>query len=211
MQKTGILNPGETVIPYPIYVFIGTSIWGLFISALTTVASGLISNADLVIRTNIPKIGLAVTGLATLCYNLIINLMVLIFLLFVYEHPPSVWAVFYPLIVLPIIILGVGIGLILSVIGAVARDVTGMFVTLISLVMYITPVVYIAEFSNQVLNVIVRWNPLAYLVDAPRSLFMLGRIENIEGYTFSILFSILVLWMGLHAFYLIKDKVAERL
>lgn len=211
MQWTGILNPGKTEFPYPIYVYIGTSIWGLFISSLTTVASGLINNADLVMRTNIPKIGLAVTGLATLCYGLLVNLVVLVLLLFVFRLTPSPWALLYPLTVLPIIMLGVGMGLILSVVGAVARDITGMFVTLINLVMYVTPVVYTAQFANPVLQDVVRWNPLTYLVDAPRSLFVMGRMPEPAGYALAIVFSVAVLWLGIHAFYLIKDKVTERL
>jgi lipopolysaccharide transport system permease protein len=211
MQHTGILNPGVTEFPYPIYVYIGTSIWGLFISALTTVAGGLIGNSDLVMRTNIPKIGLAVTGLATLCYGLLVNLVVLVLLLLAFRLVPSPWALLYPLTVLPIIMMGVGLGLILSVVGAVARDVTGMFTTLINLVMYVTPVVYTAQFTSPLLQAVVRWNPLAYLVDAPRSVFVLGRMPEPTGFTLSVMFSIAVLWLGIHAFYLIKDKVTERL
>jgi ABC-type polysaccharide/polyol phosphate export permease len=211
MQWTGILNPGQTEFPYPIYVYIGTSIWGMFISSLTVVANGLIGNADLVMRTNIPKIGLAVTGLASICYNLLVNLIVLVILLFVFRLSPSGWSLIYPLTVLPIVMLGVGLGLILSVVGAVARDVTSMFVTLVNLVMYITPVVYTAQFANPVLQQVVRWNPLTYLVDAPRSLFVMGRMPDPAGYALAILFSMGVLWSGIHAFYLIKDKVTERL
>jgi ABC-type polysaccharide/polyol phosphate export permease len=162
-------------------------------------------------RTNIPKIGLAVTGLASLCYNLVVNLLVLVLLMFVFGRLPSAWALLYPLTVLPIIMLGVGIGLMLSVVGAVARDMTGMFVTLINLVMYVTPVVYTAEFSNPVLQRIVFWNPLTYLVDAPRSLFVLGIVPYWPGYLAASLFAVAVLWLGIHAFYLIKDKVTERL
>lgn len=211
MQSTGILNPGKTELPYPIYVFIGTSIWGLLISALTTVASGLIGNADLVMRTNIPKIGLAVTGLAALCYNLLVNLIVLVLLLLAFKLVPSPWVLLYPVAVLPIIMLGVGVGLILSVVGAVARDVTGMFISLISLLMYVTPVVYTAQFTHPVLQQIVKWNPLTYLVDTPRSLLAVGSIPSPAGYAYATLFAVLILWMGIHAFYLIKDKVTERL
>lgn len=211
MQWTGVLNPGQTEFPYPIYVYIGTSIWGLFISALTSVANGLIANSDLVMRTNIPKIGLAVTGLASICYNLLINLLVLFFLLLAFHLAPSPWGVFYPLLVLPILMLGIGIGLILSVVGAVARDVTGMFTTLINLAMYVTPVVYTAHFANPLVQEVVRWNPLSYLVDTPRAIFVQGRVPDIAGYALASAFSMAVLWIGIHAFYLIKDKVTERL
>jgi ABC-type polysaccharide/polyol phosphate export permease len=211
MQWTGILNPGTMEIPYPIYVYIGTTIWGLLVSALTTVAGGLIGNADLVMRTNIPKIGLAVTGLASLFYNLVVNLAVLVALLLAFRLVPSPWALAYPLLVLPIILLGVGAGLILAVVGAVARDVTGMVVTLLGLVMYVTPVVYTAQFPQPVLQALVAWNPLTYLVDAPRSLLVSGKIASPGGYAAATVFAIAVLWLGTHAFYLVKDKVAERL
>lgn len=211
MQMTGILNPGETGIPYPIYVYIGTSIWGLLIGAITTVSGGLIGNADLVMRTNIPKIGLAMTGLANLCYNLLVNVFLLLLILLLFRLPPSPWALFYPVAILPMILLGVGIGLILSVVGAVARDVTVILTNLINLLMYITPVIYTAQFSQPLLQALVRWNPLTYLVDAPRSLFMLGRVPHPSGFVLSIIFSLIITWLGIHAFYLIKDKVTERL
>jgi lipopolysaccharide transport system permease protein len=211
MQMTGILNPGEVGIPYPLFVYIGTTLWGLLVSSITTVANGLISNTDLVMRTNIPKIGLAVTGMASLCYNFLVNTVVLFLLLLVFQLMPSPFALLYPLIVLPIIMLGVGIGLILAVVGAVARDITGMFITLINLMMYITPVIYTAQFKNPLLTEVVRWNPLTYLVDAPRSLFVLGIIPDRAGFILATCFSLTVLWLGIHAFYLIKDKVTERL
>ena len=210
MQSTGILNPGKTEIPYPIYVYLGTTIWGLFINVLTVVANGLIANADLVMRTNIPKIGLAITGLASICYNLIVNLVVLLALLLFFGLPPSPWALLYPLTILPIVMLGIGIGLILSVVGAVARDITGMFTTVINLGMYITPVIYTAQFTEPFLKLVVLWNPLTYLVDVPRGMFMLGHLPGL-AYLLAIFFSIAVMWLGIHAFYLIKDKVAERL
>jgi len=211
MQSTGILNIGNIAIPYPIFVFVGTTVWGLLIGALTTVANGLVVNADLVMRTNIPKIGLALTGMANICYGLLINLVVLALLLLVYGVVPSPWALLYPIAVLPIVLLGIGFGLILAVIGAVARDITAMFATAFNLLMYVTPVVYAAEFSNPVLQAIVRWNPLTHLVDAPRSLLVAGQIKDPVAFAAACVFALLVLWCGLHAFYLIKDKVAERL
>jgi ABC-type polysaccharide/polyol phosphate export permease len=211
MQWTGILNPGTTPFPYAVYVYIGTSVWGMFMSALGTVSNGLIANTDLVMRTNIPKIGLAVTGMASMAYSLCVNLVVLVILLLMFRMKPSLGILLYPLTMLPIILLGAGIGLILSVVGAVARDVTGMFTTLINLVMYVTPVVYTAQFNNPALQAIVYWNPLTYLVDTPRSVLALGTVPSPIGFALSTLLSVLVLWVGVHSFYLIKDKVAERL
>ncbi len=211
MQKTGILNPGDVGIPYPVYVYIGTTIWALLINTITVVSGGLINNTDLVMRTNIPKISLAVTGLANIFYNLLVNMVVLIVLLLVLKITPSIWIFFYPLAVLPIIMLGMGIGLFLSVVGSVARDVSSMFISIFNLVMYITPVVYTAQFEQPLLQAIVNWNPLSYLINSPRSLVVLGEFPEPGAYALATLSAFFLLFLGVHIFYLIKDKVAERL
>ena len=211
MQSTGILNPGDIGYPYAVFVFIGTTLWAIFMTAMGNVANGLIGNTDLVMRTNIPKIGLAVTGLAPLSYSIIVGFVVLAIVMITVRLLPSPWAILYPFAMLPIILLGVGMGLILSVVGAVARDVTGMATTVINLVMYVTPVIFETKFEHPVLQFIVRWNPLTYLVDTPRSLFVLGRVPDPLGFTLATIFALVVFWVGIHAFYLIKDKVSERL
>ncbi len=211
MHRTGILNPGTLDFPYPIYIFIGMGIWGLLISTFSTISGGLLGNADLVMRTSIPKISLAITGLAGILYNLIVHVVVLLIVLAIYRLPPAPWALLYPLAVLPMILLGVGLGLMFAVVGAVARDVTGMATTALGLLMYLSPVIYKAEFQHPLLQALVTWNPLSYLVDTPRSLFINGVIPDPRGFALALLFSLLVLAVGVHAFYLIKERVAERL
>lgn len=211
MHRTGILNPGTLDMPYPIYIIVGMGIWGMLISTFTAVSGGLLGNADLVMRTNIPKIALAITGLAGILYNLIVHVVVLLVVMAIYGLAPAPAALFYPLAVLPMILLGVGLGLMFAVVGAVARDVTGMAATVLGLMMYLSPVVYKAEFPHPILQALVAWNPLTYLVDAPRSLFMAGVMPSTGGYVLASAFSCGVLALGVHAFYLIKDKVAERL
>jgi len=211
MNRTGILNPGTLDMPYPVYLFAGMGIWGMLISTFTTVSGGLLGNADLVMRTNIPKIAIAITGLAGILYNLIVHVAVLLLVMALYGLPPAPAALFYPLAVLPMILLGVGLGLMFAVVGAVARDVTGMATTALGLLMYLSPVVYKAEFPQPLLQALVSWNPLSYLVDTPRSLFMVGTVPDLHGFALAVLFSLAVLAFGVHAFYLIKDRVAERL
>lgn len=211
MHWTGILVPGSVDVPYPLYVYMGTSIWGLLIGVLTTVASGLVGNADLIMRTNIPRIGLALTGMANVLYGVIVNICVLLVLMATYGIAPSVWALAYPLALLPILLLGMGIGLFLAVIGAIARDVTTIFTALLNLLMYVTPVLYPVRFAQPLLVTVTQWNPLTYLVDTPRALFIAGNVPNLPGFAIASAFSVASFLFGLYTFYLIKDKVSERL
>lgn len=51
----GVLNPGVGDIPYPIFTLLGASIWGCLAGTMGAVSNGLMAQADLVMRTDIPK------------------------------------------------------------------------------------------------------------------------------------------------------------
>ena len=54
LQKTGMLHPGEMGIPYPAYVLIGTSMWGLFMGFFNSAKETLSSGQSLVMQVNYP-------------------------------------------------------------------------------------------------------------------------------------------------------------
>src|SRR6185437_7872957 len=56
MNFMGVLNPGATTVPYPVYAFIGISLWGFLTSTVAVMSGGLNAQSDLIMRTNIPKI-----------------------------------------------------------------------------------------------------------------------------------------------------------
>lgn len=211
LHRAGILSPGTMAMPYPIYIVMGMGIWGFLTNAFVVVSGGLQGNQDLIMRTNIPKITFAITGMANILYSILVHCFVVLLFALLLGVRPSVWALLYPIALLPIVLVGVGLGLMFSVVGTVARDLTGIMATFLNLLMFLSPVVYKPEFGNSVLKAIVDWNPMTYLVDIPRSLFVLGEFPNPQGFAAATLFSLVVMGLGLHSFYLIKDKVAERL
>ena len=211
MAYAGVLRPGTTEVPYPLYVYFGTAYWGMMIATLTTVANGLLGNSELLLRTNVPAIALALAGMANNAYNIVVSTLVFVLVLLISGFTPSPYAVLYPVLMLPMVLLGLGIGLMLAVIGAVARDVTSIVTTMLGFLMYLSPVVYVTNFQQPLLRAIVAYNPLTYLIDMPRELVLMGRTTGWEGFALASLFSLVVLALGIHGFYLIKDKVVERL
>ena len=70
---------------------------------------------------------------------------------------------------------------------------------------------YAAKFENPLLRLLVTLNPMTYLVEFPRNLVCLGVAQPLGGFVLATAFSFGVLVLGIHGFYLIKDKVVERL
>ncbi|MFZ3014539.1 MAG: hypothetical protein WA045_12635, partial [Nitrospira sp.] len=167
----GVLRPGEGEIPYAVYVMVGSTIWGCLPGAMGAVSGGLQAQADLIMRTRIPKLALALSSLAGLSYGILISMVTITIIFVSMGARPTWWLLAYPLLALPMVLLGTSIGLVLSVLGSIARDLTPMVTQVLALVMYVTPVIYIhSTIQNTFVNALISWNPMTYLVDVPRSL-----------------------------------------
>jgi lipopolysaccharide transport system permease protein len=208
----GVLNPGQGEIPYTLYVLVGSTIWGCLPGAMGAVSGGLQAQADLIMRTRIPKLALAVSSLAGLLYGILISMITMAVIFMVMGVTPTWWFLAYPLLVLPMVLLGTAMGLVLSVLGSIARDLIAMVSQALSFVMYITPVIYVhSTIKNEYVRTLIDWNPISYLVDVPRSLICLGRADNTDIFLYASLGTVILVAFGLRIFYLLEDLVAERL
>jgi len=208
----GVLQPGQGEIPYMVYVLVGSTIWGCLPGAMGAVSGGLQAQADLIMRTRIPKLALAVSSLAGLIYGILISMITMAIVFVVMGVTPTWWFLAYPLLILPMVLLGTAVGLVLSVLGSIARDLTPMASQALALVMYITPVIYLhSTIQNPFVKNLIDWNPISYLVDVPRSLICLGRADNVDIFLSVSLGTVILVIIGLRIFYLLEDLVAERL
>jgi lipopolysaccharide transport system permease protein len=208
----GVLNPGQGEIPYTLYVLVGSTIWGCLPGAMGAVSGGLQAQADLIMRTRIPKLALAVSSLAGLLYGILISMITMTIIFVATGVTPTWWFLAYPLLVLPTVLLGTGVGLVLSVLGSIARDLTPMTNQVLALAMYITPVIYVhSTIQNALVKTLIDWNPITYLVDVPRSLICLGRADNVDIFLLASTGTVMLVAIGLRVFYLLEDLVAERL
>jgi lipopolysaccharide transport system permease protein len=176
------------------------------------VSGGLQAQADLIMRTRIPKLALAVSSLAGLLYGILISMITMTIIFAATGITPTWWFLAYPLLVLPMVLLGTAVGLVLSVLGPIARDLTPMASQMLALIMYITPVIYVhSTIQNAFVKTLIAWNPITYLVDVPRSLMSLGRADNVDIFILVSTGTIVLVTLGLRIFYLLEDLVAERL
>jgi len=158
----GVLRPGDGEIPYTVYVLVGSTIWGCLPGAMGAVGGGLQAQSDLIMRTRIPKLALAVSSLAGLLYGIVISMVTMAAVLLVMGRTPSWWFLIYPLLVLPLVLLGTAAGLVLSVVGPIARDLIALATQALAFVMYVTPVIYLhSTIQNPLVKRIIDWNPIA--------------------------------------------------
>lgn len=208
----GVLRPGEGEISYPAYVMVGTAIWGCLPGSMGAVSGGLQAQADLIMRTRIPKLALALSSLAGLLYGILISMVTMTVIFILTGTTPTWWLLAYPLLALPMVLLGTSVGLVLSVLGSIARDLTPMISQMLALAMYVTPVIYVhSTVQNAFVKTLIDWNPMSYLVDVPRSLICLGHSDHTGVFLMVAMGTAVLVAIGLRIFYLLEDLVAERL
>ncbi|MCL1939107.1 MAG: ABC transporter permease [Desulfovibrionaceae bacterium] len=212
LYVAGVLQPGEGDMPYTLYVLLGSSIWGCLPGAMGAVSGGLQAQADLIMRTRIPKIALAVSSLANLCYSIMVGMITTLIVFLFCGIVPTWWFLLYPLLILPMILIGLSIGMVLAVLGTIAKDLTPLATQGLALLMFVTPVVYLrSAIGNPIIQSLITYNPLTYLIDVPRALLVTGRAENVGVYLMVAAGSVVLAIIGIRIFYLLEDLVAERL
>jgi lipopolysaccharide transport system permease protein len=211
MNATGILNVGDVGIPYPAYVLLSTSIWSLFVGFFTAAQGTLGSGAAFIMQVKYPHEALLLKQMAQQIANFIIAFLLNIAVLIAFGVTPSWKIVFFPVLILPMFFLAAGIGLVVSVIGVVATEIQTAVNLILGLLIYVTPVIYAPTFKNPLLQTIIKWNPLTYLIGVPRDLIIYGRIDHFDRFVTTALLSLLVFLFSWRLFFVSEDKVIEKM
>lgn len=211
MNMAGILKPGDVGIPYPAYVLLGTSIWGLFMGFYGSAVGTLSAGNGFIMQVKYPHEALFAKQILQHLATFFIGFLVIIFVLLAFGVFPSWKIIFFPLVIIPLFLLGSAMGLIVSVVAVVAVEVQKVVDTGLGFLIFLTPVLYAQDFINPYVVTIVDWNPLTYLVGASRDIIVQGRINNVEQYAYSTLFALVVFLIAWRLFYVSEEKVIEKM
>jgi len=211
LQKTGLLRPGDVGIPYPAYVLIGTSMWGLFMGFFNAAKETLSAGKALVMQVNYPHEALLFMQTAQHLANFLITFGITIVVLVLFGVLPSWKIVLFPLVIVPLFFLAAAIGLVVSMIAVVSIDFDKIVNVCLGLMMWITPIIYSDKVDNQFVQTLIAWNPLTYLVCSARDIIIYGRLYNTAGYCVCAGLSFLLFMISWRLFYVSEDKIIERM
>ena len=211
LQKTGMLHPGELGIPYPAFVLVGTTMWGLFIGFFNSAKQTLSSGKALVMQVNYPHEALLFMQTAQHLANFLITFVITIVVLILFDVMPSWKMIFFPFVILPLFFLAAAIGLVVSMVSVLSIDFDKMVNVVLGLMMWITPVIYSETVDNQLVQTLISWNPLTYLVCSARDIIIYGRLFDTTGYCICSGLSLILFLVAWRLFYISEDKIIERM
>ncbi|MCQ2347496.1 MAG: ABC transporter permease [Paludibacteraceae bacterium] len=158
-------------IPQPVFYLSGICLWEYFSTCLTTCATTFSTNAGLFGKVYFPRLvsPLSVCFGKLFRFSLQLSTFVIVYIYFVLRGVhlcPNWYLLLFPIIMLCMIGMALGLGLMVSSMTTKYRDLTGFFGTFVSLWMYATPIVYpLSYVTNPMLHKVMLLNPMTPLVE----------------------------------------------
>lgn len=195
LNSQNILKVAETNIPYPVYVMIGTLLWQVFLDGLNSPLKLVIASRAMLAKINFPREALIIASVYEVVFNFLIRLVLLVavFMWFNIAVPHTI--VFVPLGVMALIMFGLMVGVFLTPLGMLYRDVEKGIMIITSMWFFLTPVVYPppVDFPG---NIIAKFNPVSLLLTTTREWLISGISVDLNSFVIVFGATILLLLFG---------------
>ena len=209
-KGSGVVNLGETSLPYPAYVMFGMTLWQTFTEAINAPVQGVTQGKQMLVKINFPREAIALGKLGEVFFNFGIKL-ILIVGLFIWFKIPVTWSVILaPVALIHLIMLGTAIGLFLAPLGALYQDISLSITFATGFWLFLTPVVYPVP-SEGLFGTIVQLNPVTPLLVTTRELATTGEISEPVGFWVASAIAIVGLLLAWLFYRLAMPFVIERM
>ena len=158
-------------IPQPVFYLSGICLWEYFSTCLTDAAGTFQTNASLFGKVYFPRLVTPVSKVISKMFRFSLQLITFVFVYVLYvikgvELHPNWYLLLFPVLILMIQSLALGLGLIISSATTKYRDLTNFFGVFVSLWMYATPIVYpLSYVTNPTLHKIMLFNPMTAIIE----------------------------------------------
>lgn len=209
-RNAGVVNIGDTDIPYLAYVMFSMALWQTFTEALMGPIQAVNSAKPMLAKINFPREAIVLAKLGEVFFNFAIKLL-LIVALFLWFRIPVPWTVVLaPVALVHLVAFGTAIGLWLAPIGALYQDVTRALPLIMSPWLLLTPVVYPPPQSG-VFGTIVQLNPVTPLLVTTRELATVGTVSHPGGFWLASGLALVFLLLGWLLYRLAMPFIVERM
>jgi len=210
LNRTGVLNVGEVEVPYPAYALLGLTIWQVFAGGLVSCSEAIMAGGSMVSKINFPKESLVIAAFGQALADMLVRLLLVIAVFAYYRLMPPLASLLFPLALIPIMLFTLGLGLGLSLLNALMRDVANIVTIATTFLLFLTPVLYAPPRSGA-FALLSRYNPLAALVTGPRDLVLKGYLSDPGGFALAGVLAAVVFILSWRLFHLAETRIAERI
>ena len=197
----GLAKVPSEGVPYPIFSFAALLPWELFSNALSISSRSLVQNRHMITKIYFPRVILPLSSTLSGVVDFLIAFVILLAMMAFYRIQPTLNMLTLPLFLLLAIVAALGVGLWLSALNVLYRDIGYITPFLTQFWLFITPIVYPTSMIPEQWRVLYALNPMTGVVEGFRWA-ILGTQQGAPGLTLyiSIAVSVVLLISGMYYF-----------
>ncbi|MBV6495236.1 MAG: ABC transporter permease [Acidobacteria bacterium] len=187
-------------LPQPLFYMAGITAWNYFADCITKTSTVFKDNANIFGKVYFPRLILPLSIVTSNLVRFGVQMLLFIGMMGYYAVTGGsfriTWAIIlFPILVLLMALLGLGLGLIITALTTKYRDLSFLVTFGVQLVMYMTTVIYPLSAAPEKYKTLIQLNPMTGLIEAFRYAFLgQGELSVMSlGYSAVVTLSILLI------------------
>lgn len=186
----------ESKTEFALVLFSGLMVFNLFAECVNKAPALILGNVNYVKKVIFPIEILPVVALGSALFHFAISFLVWLAFYAIFFGLPNTTVLMFPLILLPLILMTLGVSWLLASLGVYLRDVGQVVGVAITILMFMSPVFYPVTALPVEYQSIMQLNPLTNVVEQARDVMFFGRPIKGELWLVQVLYSSLLAWVG---------------
>ncbi|MGB5984274.1 MAG: ABC transporter permease [Desulfobacterales bacterium] len=187
-------------VPFVCFFFSGFLVWNFFQNGVNRAMTSLSGYLQMLNQIYFPREVVLLVRLSEDLFDSMFAFMVAVLLNMVFGIFPGVHYIFLPLIFLILIGLVLGVGLFISCLSIMVRDIPQLIGVVLRLLFYLTPVIYPLTIVSGKVRFFLLINPLTSLVVAFRDIVVYNRMPNFLNLAYPIVLAGILVYTGFSFF-----------
>ena len=194
---------------FAIVLYAGLLVFNLFSECIARAPSLILSNANYVKKVIFPLEVLPWISLGSALFHLLIGFGVILVFIAVAGMPLHSTVLLFPLVLLPLIPMVMGLAWLLSSVGVYFRDIGQIIGMALTALMFLSPIFYPVTALPESMQGYLFLNPLTFVIEQTRNVLVWGVLPNWSGLLSYSVVSMGVAWLGLLAFKSMRAGFAD--
>lgn len=190
------ISEQESKIDFGIMLFVGMIIHGLFAECINRAPALILSNVNYVKKVVFPLEILPWVAFGSALFHCGISLLVLIVALIIFTGHIPLTALFFPLVLLPLIFAIIGFAWFLSSLGVFIRDIGQVTGILTTVLLFISGVFFPMSALPAPYRTWLMLNPLAVIIEEGRNVLILGKLPEPALWCVMTVLGLFISWSG---------------
>lgn len=197
------------IAQYPAYLLLGVVMWNFFAESTSSGTGSLLQHAGILSKVAMPRVVPVCAAILNAVFSFAISLLILMVLLLVSGAPVGRLAILFPIDVLDLVMLSLGISLCLSTYHARYHDVGYLWGLAVQIGFWLTPIIYNDGVVPEGWRWLMMFNPVARIVTESRQLLIYDVFPGVATMLETFLMCAAVLGLGVVVFRRRQSRIVE--